>query len=66
MTEANASVQTLWQHLTLQINKMMDEIKVKDAELQAKNAELARIRKELDALKVPKKGMARIVEKAKK
>ena len=65
MTEAGASVQTLWQHMTMNNNKMLDEIRVKDAELAAKNAEIARIKKELDALKAkhPEKGKAILVKK---
>jgi len=66
MTEAGASVQTLWQHMTMNNNKMLDEIRVKDAEIAAKNAEIARIRKELDEFHKkypPKKGEAKLVKK---
>lgn len=54
-TELNAALETLFQYLTTTNAKLNENNNVLNAEIQAKNAEIARLRKELDSKKGAKK-----------
>lgn len=59
MTEAMASFETIFADMAGKLNRMNEEIRVKDATIDGLNAEIARLKKTQIA---PKKGTGKLVK----